>query len=143
MKIKITPETDMEKQRYKEVTHKGINEFFIFGNKKEDEISEDFHDWKGSYRYLLGSLYYFCNQITEEQNAKTKERNAPEMDIKPTSQFKPQLIKTGDTSDLKVIDTQEIKDAMERGKKNESLPISTDEFTPQLEIAQKEPEAND
>jgi len=146
MKIKITPETDLEKQKYKEVTHKGVQDFFIVGNKRDEDEFEDFNDWKGSYKFLMGNLYYFLNKITEEQNfkegAKMASEMAPEMDVKPTSQFKPQLIKTGDTNDLKVINTEEIKAAMEKAN-NLPLATSPDEFTPQLEIAQKEPEANE
>ena len=67
MIIKIIPE---EGDTISEVEHKNVNEFFIFGNKKDDDGDlVDFHDWKGAYRYLLGSLAYFEDVIKDERGS--------------------------------------------------------------------------
>ena len=131
MKIKITPENDMERQRVKEVIHTGVQDFFIMGNKKNEDGLEDFSDWKGSFRFLIGSLYYFLNQITEEQNIK---KNAPEIDVKsqPVSSFKPQMFKTGDANEMKVINAEEIEQIMKNNGENLESPKKyplEDEFT--------------
>jgi len=134
MRIKITPENDMEKQRMREVVHTGVKDFFIMGNKENNEIFEDFSDWKGSYRFLIGSLYYFLNQITEEQNAKARDKNTPEIDIQPDIQpaanFNPPMIKTGEVNDIKIINTTPIDVTLN----NQEIPTKEqvyDEFTPQ------------
>jgi hypothetical protein len=75
MIIKIIPENDAEKAKIQEVEHTGIREFFIFGNKKDaDGELIDFHDWSGSYRYLVGSLYYFTNMLADEQASKAQNK---------------------------------------------------------------------
>ena len=92
MIIKIIPETDMEKKRVKSVTHKGVKEFFIFGNKKEDDGDLiDFHDWSGGYRYLIGSMKYFDTIIESEMLAKGRE-TANEISLKPQHQGSPNVL---------------------------------------------------
>jgi len=72
MIIKITPENDIERARIKEIEHHGVKEFFIFGNKKDDDGELiDFHGWTGSYRYLVGSLHYFTGMLNDEQTGKS------------------------------------------------------------------------
>ena len=145
MKIKITPETELEKQMYKDVTHKGVQEFFIFGNKKDDDDKvEDFFDWKAGYRFLIGGLYYFINQITEEQNLKARERfasEANEIDIKPTASAKP-MIKYGEVIDFKAIDTTPMEEAINKGKeegKTVKFPMdNADEFANQPPVVNNE-----
>ena len=144
MRIKITPENDMEKQRMREVVHTGVKDFFIMGNKENNEIFEDFSDWKGSYRFLIGSLYYFLNQITEEQNAKARDKNTPEIDVKQhLSSFKPQMFKTGDTGEMNVIDTQEIEQIMKNNGENQAQSPVEDEFTIQKTIQTNEQQPED
>ena len=71
MLIRIIPETDSEKLRFQEEEHSGVIEFFIMGNKKdEDKDVVDFHRWTGAYRYLIGSLYFFLQSLIEEQRLK-------------------------------------------------------------------------
>ena len=95
MIIKLIPENDFEKQSMKEVEHRGVKSFFIFGNKKdEDNDPVDFHDWNGSYRYLQGSLYYFLNVVTEESNAKRDVQSS----LKKSETFHP-FVKTGKVED--------------------------------------------
>ncbi len=117
MIIKIIPETDIEKQSMQKVEHTGVKEFLIFGSKqdKEDGLS-DFHDWKGSYRYLEGSLYHFLTTITEEKKSKKgmQQRSNNEIDLIPPAQsrIKSPFIKQGQAvgSDIKIIDTEPLKD---------------------------------
>lgn len=85
MIIKITPENDEERGRIQEVEHVGVKEFFIFGNKKDtDSDLIDFHDWNGSYRYLVGSLYYFTNMLSDEMGGRNATK-APELKLQVES----------------------------------------------------------
>jgi len=87
MLIKIIPETDAEKAKMKKVEHSGINEFFLFGNKKDDDGElVDFHDWTGAYRYLIGSLYYFLGFVESEEMAKST--NARKATMQPQKMIK-------------------------------------------------------
>ncbi len=142
MKIKISPENDMEKQKMKEITHLGVREFFIFGNKKDgDNDLIDFHDWTGSYRYLIGSLYYFADQVVEEQKAKQANKMHNEVSSfgRPTAKNNPPFLKRGKIeNDGKPIELVEVK-AEEIGK---TVPFN-DEFVPQKPSVEKEPQAED
>lgn len=92
MIIKIIPEEGED--HIQEIEHKNIHEFFIFGNKKdEDGDFADFHDWKGSYRYLLGSLAYFSEEIKDEKKASSQSTPSniknvvkPQIEIKPPTE---------------------------------------------------------
>ena len=97
MIIKIIPETQAEKEKIQEAEHHNVREFLIFGNKKDaDGELIDFHDWSGSYRYLLGSIHYFSNFIAGEQNSKSGR--GPELQLQPKMASQPpQLIKKGET----------------------------------------------
>lgn len=81
MKIKIIPENDAEKRRFQEkfgsdkIEHTGVKEYFIFGNKFEKNASLDFHEWTGSYRYLLSSLSYFYEIVNDQRKAESKPSN--------------------------------------------------------------------
>jgi hypothetical protein len=114
MKIKIIPETEAEKRAVKTVEHTGVNNFFIFGNKKDKEGDLiDFHDWTGSYRYLEGSLYHFLTTITEEKKSKmARDRMGGELTLRPPiqAQPKPQMIKRGEIEDSKpqIINVEEL-----------------------------------
>ena len=66
MRIKIISEGN---DGVESIEHEDVGEFFIFGNKKdEDGTIVNFHDWKGSFRYLIGSLYHFMKQVELERN---------------------------------------------------------------------------
>jgi hypothetical protein len=76
MKIKIIPETDSEKEEFRQkfgtdkIEHKGIREYFIFGNNVADRGDvADFHEWVGSYLYLMYSLNYFYELINDERRS--------------------------------------------------------------------------
>lgn len=101
MIIKIIPE---ENEHIKPVEHTNVKEFFIFGNKKDEEnTSIDFHDWSGQYRYLLGSLTYFQELIRMEMNSDNSEsKNIP-------SQLPPKFIADGNKQSKK---DKENKDGM-------------------------------
>jgi len=76
MIIKIIPE---EGEKVTEVEHHNVKEFFIFGNKKDtDGDFVDFHDWKGSYRYLMGSLAYFNETIKDEKTNPSMQQVPPQ-----------------------------------------------------------------
>jgi hypothetical protein len=114
MKIKIIPETEAEKRAVKTVEHTGVNNFLIFGNKKDkDGDLIDFHDWTGSYRYLEGSLYHFLTTITEEKKSKmARDRMGGELTLRPPirAQPQPQMIKRGAIEDSKpqIINVEEL-----------------------------------
>jgi hypothetical protein len=73
MIIKLIPETDAEKDRFQEqfgsdkIVHKNVKEYFIFGNKKGNDGLLDWHEWTGSYKYLISNLKYFCEVINDER----------------------------------------------------------------------------
>ena len=141
MIIKIIPENEFESQKMQEVEHTGIKEFFIFGNKiDKDGDLIDFHDWKGSYRYLEGSLYHFLTTITEEKKKKANQLNQKnEISLKPTSQNTP-FIKRGQITDndLKVINVEDL--SKQPPQPIQFPPINQNEETP---IKDNETEAED
>jgi hypothetical protein len=144
MIIKIKPENDAEKARIQEVEHVGVKEFFIFGSKKDsDGESIDFHDWSGSYRYLIGSLHYFVHSLSDEQSGKSA--NAPtEINVKAAPnviQMEPAkgapMIKTGAPNDgkLEVVEVQDVKIDADAGAQpslkvmdNEEMPVEEEEI---------------
>lgn len=91
MIIRIIPETDAEKASMRETEHSGVLEFFVFGNRKDEEGQiADFHTWRGNHRYLMGCLDFFYEVINDERRSRSiaqfpKEgviRNPPENNIK-------------------------------------------------------------
>jgi len=138
MIIKIIPENDIEKQRTPAVEHKGVKEFFMFGNKKDgDEDLMDFQDWFGNYKFLEGNLYYYLTTITEEKKAKSQQQHrANEIELqppRPQAYNKKQFIKTGkiDDADVQIINADELT----KNKKQEEndgqilkFPSRQDEF---------------
>lgn len=67
-----------------EVEHHNVKEFFILGNKKDDNGDIlDFHDWKGSPKYLLSSLLYHMETIKDEAafNRRQASIPAPKMEL--------------------------------------------------------------
>ena len=77
MIIKIIPETDEERNRFNEcfstneIVHSGVREYFVFGNKEViDNQVQDFHEWSGSPRYLMGNLRYFFEVVNDERRLK-------------------------------------------------------------------------
>jgi len=64
MIIKFIPETASEKKDFEnrgidDVTHYGVKEYMIFGNKMDDDGGiEDFHEWHGGM-----GLINFCWEV--------------------------------------------------------------------------------
>jgi len=94
MKVTISPETELEKKNFKVIEHEGVNEFMIFGNKKDhDGHLIDFHEWSGQYRYLIGGIHYFAEVINDERKERVRmvreqEANrpqAPQMSVMPSA----------------------------------------------------------
>lgn len=71
MIIKVIPENAEEKKRIRESEHYGVTDFFVCGNKKDDDGDiVDFHEWSGKYPRLIGPLFYYANFLINEQNVK-------------------------------------------------------------------------
>ena len=82
MIIRVIPETDEERAKTEEATIVNVKEFFLFGNHvTEDGHFNDFHEWTGSYRYLMGTLLYYYEEINDERaearNAQKRRQFAP------------------------------------------------------------------
>lgn len=76
MIIKLIPETEQEKLRSTEVEIRNVKEFFLMGNNVTDEGSlNEFHEWTGSYRYLMGTLQYYSEVINDERRAAQSRRS--------------------------------------------------------------------
>ena len=108
MIIKFIPETEAEKEEaaknnIEEVVHYNVKEFLVFGNKIDEEGDmSDFHEWKGSYRYLLGSMEYFSNVINDSRRENELGRNKEARHLKNMGMIKQGTI----GADLKVVDTE-------------------------------------
>jgi len=89
MIIKLIPETEEEKARSSEIEIPNVREFFVMGNNvTEDGRYNEFHEWTGSYRYLMGTLQYYFEVINDERrSAQSREqmnsRVAPQLRIVP------------------------------------------------------------
>ena len=71
MIIKIIPETPEEAKSFKSTQHAGVQEFFMCGIDQDDDGNiGEFHDWKGGYRFLIGSLAYYSEIISDERRNK-------------------------------------------------------------------------
>ena len=146
MIIKLIPENEFEKEE----EHTGVKEFFMFGNKQdEDGDLKDFNVWTGSYRYLEGSLYHFLTTITEEKRSKSKKTN--EISLKPQGKIKTPFIKQGQTEDIKIIDIDEFSKKAKMDEQNvikfPERPIGpvekVDEFTENPVVDDDNMEAED
>ncbi|MFA5312903.1 MAG: hypothetical protein WC375_06230 [Methanomassiliicoccales archaeon] len=120
MIIKIIPENDKEKAYISEVEHKNVKEFFIFGNKQDtDGDLLDFHDWHGSYRFLLGSLGYFTTIISDERRNKEVPENR--MRVMPGPGLDPNMPNMGGDSF-----------PVRSGKHPQMIKYGTEEGKPQI-----------
>ena len=112
MIIKIIPEEG--ETHIQEVEHKHIHDFFMFGNKKDaDGDFVDFHDWKGSYRYLMSSLAYFNEVIKDERTTSSTSTQNPVNVIKSEIELKPP------TKDIETV-IAEVEEAVEGNVSNVS-----------------------
>lgn len=75
MIIQLIPENADEERDIGEVEHKKIKEFFICGVEEDEDGSiSDFHNWRGSYKFLIGSLSYFWEEINDKRREYNKNR---------------------------------------------------------------------
>ena len=123
MKITITPETPAEKKAFKTVEHTDVKEYLLFGNEQDEEGAIiDFHDWKGSYRYLIGSLYYFMQTMKTELS----EKNTQEPPNLQTVQITPEMLG---------LPTEEKLSEIEKKLQNTKIPGVSSATTPHLKLA--------
>jgi hypothetical protein len=116
MIVKLIPETDEERQRYQqkgvaEIEHAGVREYMLFGNKIDSEGDlADFHEWHGSYRYLMGSLNYFYEEINDNRKGQKGGFGSPTMRLAK----EPPMIKYGEVEpDITPLDISQIQDRPE------------------------------
>lgn len=65
MIIRLIPEGN---ENSNEIEIRGVKEFMLFGNNISDEGKlVDFHEWTGSFKYLLGSMSYYHEVINDER----------------------------------------------------------------------------
>lgn len=96
MIIKIIPETEAEKNRGKEVVLQGVKEYFICGNRlDEDSTLVDFHQWHGSHKYLIGSLHYFHEEINDQRSIDSEKKRVMKLGSRESNMPKP-FIKRGE-----------------------------------------------
>ena len=119
MIIHIIPETLEEKRDLEEVEHMSVKNVFICGTKENpDGQLEDFHIWRGDYRFLLSDLSYYQTAISNERRAKTSL--SPNVLSQVTEDGK--MIKRGgvDEPNLKILSAEEdIVSAEEKEEKEE------------------------
>lgn len=133
MIIRIVPETAEEKEKYQEVEHCNIRDFFIFGNKRDaDGDLKDFHEWRGDYKYLEGNLYYFLTSIQEERRMKYLKQSG--------FTFNQPMIKRGtmENEKLKPVDVEAIQKKIQNEELKE-VPNNIIEF-PKLPVQDNEDE---
>jgi len=119
MIIKLIPE---DGDTFDAVEHYGVKEFFICGVKDNEDGREDFNDWKGGYKFLIGNLFYFLNQIQSEQESKNTRKNINASAKMPNAKANLKLvdpnIETEITDNTRAIDINaEIKDAVKETEK--------------------------
>jgi hypothetical protein len=134
MIIRIIPETEQEKANMKRVEHTGIKEYFIFGNKVDEEGTLiDWHEWKSGYRYLIGSLHYYSQLIANEQKEKSSS-GGKEITIKPMSNKK--MIKFGESNNINIEIPKEQE--MKPEEMGQVIQMPTDAFKPKEEVKNEE-----
>lgn len=162
MLVKLIPETEEEIQNYAakgvaEIEHAGVREFMMFGNKIDsDGDMADFHEWHGSYRYLMGSLNYFYEMINDKRRGGVdpNAQNVPFRVITPDAQSAPNvhggpMIKRGgieteleqlDLSKLNIKPTKEAFDDEENEENEEDEAVEVD--NQEISVEQLEKQAN-
>ena len=65
MIIKIIPETELEARRHPAAEFNNVKEFFMVGTQLPSDT--EFHEWEGSYTYLMDSLNHYHDVILEEK----------------------------------------------------------------------------
>ena len=98
MILKLIPETEEEKAMLSEQEYADVQEFFLFGSKKDENGDIiDFHNWRGNHRYLIGSIEFYLRILDDERRARTM----PSTD-RITRQFKKTV--PADSSNLQMVE---------------------------------------
>jgi len=97
MKIKIIPETPEEIENCEKAEYTNVEDYCIFGKKinLETQEKEDFHNWRGNIRFLMSNLQYYYELLNDERREKESKPKTP-------------MIKKFDSSQLRIIDTENI-----------------------------------
>lgn len=145
MIIQMIPETEEERQKFikkfsaEKIEHTGVKDMFIFGNKIDsDKDIVDFHEWTGTYRYLLSSLNYFYEIINDERRSHnidrptpipnmisdTEEINEAVKSIKQGFKNGPKIFKKGNVNNPNVepIDVGNLMEEVAKGIPNSRMP---------------------
>ena len=116
MLIKLIPETEVEKKRFKgleEVEHLNVKEYFFVGNKIDgDGAVVEFHEWTGPYRFLLGTLSYFYEIINDERRRSAKQDAVelpPPPNISQGRKNVPPMIKRAEGGKIQKVDFGNLK----------------------------------
>ncbi len=105
MIVKFIPETKDEKKDFEsrgidDVTHYGVKEYMVFGNKMDDDGEiEDFHEWHGAYRFLISNLAYFYEVINDNRRSQNDNKLRVAQNKIPKSKVAPNvtpMIKRGE-----------------------------------------------
>lgn len=122
MIVKFLPETEEEIKNFEskdidEVVHYGVKEYMVFGNKVDEEGDlADFHEWHGSYRYLMGSLDYFYQEINDN-------RKYGKASLNEASKAKGAMIKRGEIQpNIQMIDPEDLQEIEDKMGSNKSDP---------------------
>ena len=143
MIIRLVPETQAEKEAYAakgitEIEHNGVKEYMIFGNKVDNDGDlADFHEWHGSFRYLMGTLDYFYQMVNDKRRseshdgAKTNLGKAHPM-VKRGSI--PSVIQPLDLSKIHLMDEEGAFDEDEaRAMEIDNVDIAAEDLEPPVE----------
>jgi hypothetical protein len=111
MIIKLIPETEAEKMRFKgqeEIEHANVKEYFFVGNKMDADGSlVDFHEWNGAYRYLIGTVGYFYEIINDERRRGMRQ---DEIELPSTiGKSSSPMIKRGEPAKIQKLDFSQMK----------------------------------
>lgn len=148
MIIKIMPETDEEKAKMKKEEHFRVKEYFVFGNKiDENGDLIDFHIWDGGRRFLMSSLYWYLKEL-EGRNAPQSQTQKAEIELKPKlvnadapSPENEKMIKTGEVAEpnLRVIKTEDLIEQAEQAEQAEEVAVVPEEIEMEAEVDQSKP----
>ena len=114
MIIKIIPETEKEIEAYalkgiEEVVQNGVKDFLIFGSKiDEDGEWADFHEWRGTPRYLMGPLNYFYQVMNDKR--REQDRQPPVKLAKELTKDQPMVKRGSVLSEIQQLDLSKLQE---------------------------------
>ncbi len=134
MIIKIIPETDAEKAKGKEVVLEGVKEYFLCGNRQDEEGTVvDFHQWHGSYKYLIGSLHFFHEEINDQRSIESDKKRSGGMMKKAPAFIPPEKMVKYGAGQPKPFVPSEAKEIVDAELKN----LEDEEAFPEDEIPER------